>query len=68
VGEPAGAAVVGVWLSVCGPSVVVPTVPVVAAESVLAPVTAPLDAPAAVPLPAPLAPAPWANAGSDVLG
>ena len=49
---------------VCGP--VVPTVPVVTAEPVLAPVTAPLFAPAAAPLPAPLAPAPWANAGSDV--
>jgi hypothetical protein len=67
VGEPAGAAVVGAWLLVCGPSVVVPTVPVVAAGPVPAPVTAPLDAPAAAPLPAPLAPAPWANAGSDVL-
>jgi hypothetical protein len=32
VGEPAGAAVVGDWLLVCGPSVIAPTVPVVAAE------------------------------------
>jgi hypothetical protein len=59
--------VVGAWWLVCGPSVVVPTVPVVAAGPVPAPVTAPLDAPAAAPLPAPLAPAPWANTGSDVL-